>query len=172
MKRNNSDHPLLFKMVMLAAGLLTGFLSARIFFTVVSVNSSSMEPSIQNGDTAVIYNFGKAEKGNITAMENPSDKESLLLLRIIAVENDTVEIKNRIIYINDSRFVPPWPVIRTSTTELPMKFCSRDNMAPVRLGRNEVFLIGDNFDKSFDSRIFGKVNTGNLKGKVIYRHKF
>ncbi len=172
MKKNKTDHPLLFKVVMLAAGLLAGFICARLFFTVMTAGAQSMEPAIMKGEKILISKFASAGKGDITAIENPSDDGALLLLRIIAGENDTVEIRNRIIYINDARFNPSWQIKKTDSSELPMKFCNRDNMPPVRLGRNEVFLLGDNFDNSYDSRMFGKTSTRALKGKVIWKHKF
>lgn len=168
MKRNKIDHPLLFKIVMLAAGLILGFFCARIFFTVMTVNTKSMEPSVKNGSTVLLSVFASVKPGDIAAIQNPAESGRLLLLRVLASENDIVEIRNRVIYINDSRFEPPWKTVKNDIAALPMKFCYRDNMPPVRLERNELFLIGDSFDESYDSRTFGKIKAGSVAGKAVY----
>lgn len=168
MKKNKIDHPLFFKAVMLAAGLLLGFFCARIFFTVMSVNTRSMEPSVREGSTVLLSVFSSVRPGDIVAIENPAEGGRLLLLRVIAAENDTIEIRNRVIYINDARFEPPWKTGKSDTAALPMKFCYRDNMPPVRLDRKELFLMGDSFDDSYDSRTFGKIKSGAVTGKAVY----
>ena len=171
MKKTNIDHPLLFKVVMLAAGLVLGFLCARIFFTVMTVNTGSMEPSVQQGSTVMLSVHSSVKPGDIVAIDNPAQSGRLLLLRIVASENDTVEIRNRVIYINDSKFEPSWKTRKNDIAALPMKFCYRDNMPPVRLGRNEIFLMGDSYDDSYDSRSFGKIKTGSVSGKAVYIFK-
>ena len=168
MKKNKIDHPLLFKVVMLAAGLVLGFFFARIFFTVMTVNTKSMEPSVQEGSTVLLSLFASVKPGDIVAIENPADRGKLLLLRVIAAENDTVEIRNRVIYINDSKCEPAWKTVKNDITSLPMKFCYRDNMPPVRLDRKEFFLMGDSYDDSYDSRTFGKIKAGSVAGKAVY----
>ena len=168
MKKNKIDHPLLFKAVMLVAGLFLGFFCARVFFTVMTVNTKSMEPSVQEGSTVLLSDFSSVKRGDIVAVENPAERGKLLLLRIIAAESDTVEIRNRVIYINDSKFEPPWKIKKGDITALPMKFCYRDNMPPMRLGRNEFFLMSDSFDDGYDSRTFGKIKSGSIAGKAVY----
>ena len=168
MKKNKIEHPLFFKAVMLCAGLILGFFCARIFFTVMTVNTKAMEPSVKQGGTVLLSVFSSVKPGDITAIENPAQGGRLLLLRVIASENDTIEIRNRVIYINDSKFEPPWKIRKSEITGLPMKFCYRDNMPPLRLGRKEYFLLGDSFDDSYDSRAFGKVRAGSIKGKAVY----
>ena len=168
MKKNRIDHPLLFKIVMLAAGLVAGFICARMFFTIITVNSKSMEPNVMDGSTVVLSVVSSVKAGDIVAIDNPAEGGRLLLLRIIAAENDTVEIRNRVIYINDRKFEPAWNIRKNDVAALPMKFCYRDNMPPVRLDRKEFFLIGDNFDDSYDSRTFGKIRSGSISGKAVY----
>lgn len=168
MKKNKIEHPLLFKIVMLAAGLVAGFICARVFFTIMTVNSKSMEPNVREGSTVLLSVMSQVKPGDIVAVENPAEGGRLLLLRIIAAENDTVEIRNRVIYINDRKFEPAWRIKKDDITALPMKFCYRDNMPPVRLERKEFFLIGDSYDDSYDSRMFGKIRSGSISGKVAY----
>lgn len=39
---------------------------------------------------------------------------------------------------------------------------------PTTLGKNKYFLLGDNRDKSVDSRYYGPVDKKNIKGKLIF----
>jgi signal peptidase I len=45
--------------------------------------------------------------------------------------------------------------------------CGTANLEPVQVGENEVFLIGDNRAMSFDSRMFGPIDRGLIRGKAM-----
>jgi signal peptidase I len=168
-KNNNADHPVLFKIIMLAGGLITGFITVKIFFLLMTVNTDSMLPALKTGDKIVISRMAGIKKGDIIAYENPAEEGKLLLSRILASEYDTVEIRNKTVFVNDKSIDPIPGVSRNDKINYPMKFCFRDNMPPVKLERNEFFVLGDNFDRSFDSRFLGKITKSSIAGKVIYK---
>jgi len=168
-KNNNSDHPVLFKIVMLAAGLLLGFICIRFFFLLMDVNTDSMNPSFKKGDKLIINKISALMKGDVIAFDSPSEDGRILISRIIASEYETVEIRNKIVFINDKKTDIISDETRDEKIIYPMKFCYRDNMPPVKLERNEYFVLGDNFDKSFDSRSFGKILKSSVIGKIVYK---
>jgi signal peptidase I len=43
----------------------------------------------------------------------------------------------------------------------------RDNYGPIVIPENKYFVIGDNYDESFDSRFFGFVSKDEIIGKAI-----
>jgi len=133
------------------------------------IKSDSMNPTFKPGDKIVISKMSGVKKGDIAAIESPTERNNILILRVIASEYETVEIRNKEIFINDNRI----DIIADSTRDTriiyPMKFCYRDNMPPLQLDRNEYFVLGDNFDKSYDSRTFGKIQKDTIIGKVIYK---
>ncbi len=170
MKKNNyADHPLLFKVIMFAAGLIAGFIIMKIFFLLMSVRTDSMNPALKSGDKIVIGKMSGLKKGDIVAFHSPAEEGKILLSRIIATEYDTVEIRNKSVYVNDKILETDYRTLRDDNTVFPMKFCYRDNMPPVKLARNEFFVLGDNFDKSFDSRNFSRITKSAIIGKVIYK---
>lgn len=170
MKKNiNRDYPLLLKIVMLAAGLLTGFITVKLMVLPMDINTDSMNPTYKKGDKIIISKVSKIKNGDVIAFDSPEEEGKILISRILASEYETVEIRNKIVYVNDKKT----DVISGETLDekiiYPMKFCNRDNMPPVKMERNEFFVLGDNFDKSFDSRSFGKISRDAVIGKVIFK---
>jgi len=159
----------MYKIVMLSAGLLLGLILARLFFFIMKVDTDSMNPNLKTGDWILVSRFSSAGKGDIVAVESPSDEGKLILSRIIASEFETVEIRNRIVYINDTAASFSWNTLKEGSAIYPMKFTYRDNMPPVKLGKDEFFLLGDNFNSSYDSRTIGSVPERLIEGRIIYK---
>jgi signal peptidase I len=133
------------------------------------IKSDSMNPTFKAGDKIVINKISDINKNDIVAIESPVERDNILILRIIASEHETVEIRNKEVFVDDKRIDIIADSTRDKNTIYPMKFCYRDNMPPLQLDRNEYFVLGDNFDKSYDSRIFGKIQKDIIIGKVIYK---
>jgi len=170
LKKNiNSDQPVLFKIVMLAAGLLIGFICVKFFFLLMDINTDSMNPTLKTGDKIIISKTSGTRKGDIVAFDSPAEEGKILISRVIASEYETVEIRNKVVFVNDKKTDIISDTTRDERVIYPMKFCYRDNMPPVRMERNEFFVLGDNFDRSFDSRSFGKISKSSIIGRVIYK---
>lgn len=159
----------MYKLVMLSAGLILGLILARLFFFIMTVNTDSMNPNLKTGDRILVNRSASIKKGDMVAVESPVEPGKLILSRVIASEFQTVEIRNRIVYINDSVAEFSWNTLKEDSPIYPMKFTFRDNMPPVKLGKGEYFLLGDNFNSSYDSRTFGAVNGRLIEGRIIYR---
>ncbi|MBI5327206.1 MAG: signal peptidase I [Deltaproteobacteria bacterium] len=89
--------------------------------------------------------------------------------RVVAVEGDTVEVKDKQVYVNgkpleNNRGVNIDPTVYPRETEV------RDNFGPYIVPRESVFAMGDNRDRSFDSRYWGSVKLEEIKGRafIIY----
>jgi len=169
LKKNiNNDYPVLLKIVMLAAGLLIGFICIKLLFLLMSVNTESMNPTLKTGNKILINKISRINKGDIIAFKSPAEEDKILISRVIASEYETVEIRNKIVFINDVKSDVISDTTRDEKQIYPMKFCYRDNMPPIKLGRNEFFVLGDNFDRSFDSRSFGRLQKNSVIGKIVY----
>jgi len=154
---------------MLAAGLLIGFICVKFFFLLMYINTDSMNPTLKKGDKIFINKISGISKGDIVAFNSPAEDGRLLISRIIASEYETVEIRNKIVFVNDKKMDITTDATRDEKIIYPMKFCYRDNMPPVKIERNQYFVLGDNFDRSFDSRSFGKISKDAIIGKVVYK---
>lgn len=51
---------------------------------------------------------------------------------------------------------------------LPSRCFRADIMAPITVPANAWFVIGDNFDRAFDSRYFGPVTNDHVAGVLLF----
>jgi signal peptidase I len=88
------------------------------------IPSGSMEPTLLIGDhllvnrlsyvvkipiiDSVIYTLGKAKRGEIVVFRYPEDRSKDFIKRVIATEGDTIEIRDKIIYINGKKSLDGW----------------------------------------------------------------
>lgn len=94
-------------------------------------------------------------------------KTRYLVKRIIGLPNETIEIKDKIVYINGEMLNETWANISSDNRILDKDVSSRDNFGPHIIGYNEYFVLSDNRDYGYDSRDFGNVPFANIEGKII-----
>ncbi|TKZ35534.1 signal peptidase I [Brachyspira catarrhinii] len=96
-------------------------------------------------------------------------KKRYLIKRIIGLPNETIEIREKKVYINGSLLEESWANINNDLRILNSDISGRDNFGPYIVGYNEYFVLSDNRDYGYDSRDFGSVNFSFINGKVINR---
>ncbi|MDH3889660.1 MAG: signal peptidase I [candidate division Zixibacteria bacterium] len=152
------------------------------------IPSSSMEDTLLVGDFLVcnqfIYGarlpfveyrfpaFREPEPGDIVVFLFPEDSTTRYIKRCIAVGGDTVEVRNKQLYVNGRRFPDPddskfVDTLRTGQRRIQP---SRDNYGPRVVPDNSFFMMGDNRDKSSDSRYWGPVSKDLVVGKAMMIH--
>ena len=93
--------------------------------------------------------------------------------RVIGLPGDKLQVINKKVFINDQEFKIPQAIFKDSTQHeefIPADQAPRDNYGPVVVPPHCYFCMGDNRDRSFDSRFWGFVNLDAIKGKatIIY----
>ena len=78
-------------------------------------------------------------------------------------QGDTVEIRDKKVYINGKRLIEPYAV---HLDRWNMGF-PRDEYGPVKVPPGSLFVLGDNRDSSEDSRYWGYVPQKNIIGEVF-----
>jgi len=161
-----------------------------IFIQAYKIPSGSMEPTLLIGDHLlvnrlsyvvkvpyfdnVIYTLGKPKRGDIIVFRYPENVKVDYIKRVIATEGDTIEIKNKVIYINGVKMTDSWghydnqpPEPRNPFIEKTFGRHVKDNFGPYTVPKDAVFAMGDNRDNSADSRFWGPVRKEHLVGKAL-----
>jgi signal peptidase I len=106
------------------------------------------------------------KRGEVIVFKYPEDPKKDFIKRVIAIGEDTVEIRSKKIYINNQPMQDPYGIHRDSII-LPQEISPRDNFGPVQVPPNSFFVMGDNRDSSYDSRFWGFVDSKAVEGKAL-----
>lgn len=141
------------------AGLLIVFFRAFIFQNYI-VEGNSMLETLHPGERVIVsrlsYIAGEPQRGDIIVFEYPLDPSRDFVKRIIGMPGETISIRNNQVFI-DSRPLPP---------ETYLQYSIMGALAPMTLGANEYFVMGDNRPGSSDSRTWGPLNKRFIIGKA------
>jgi len=178
-----------------------------IFVEAYVIPTSSMEKTLLVGDALLVNRFvygikipipftGKQipfipgrnpSRGEIVVFKFPYENRDFVK-RCIAIEGDTVELKNKRLYVNgkswnesytwhqDTRMFPggdldsvlyqkKWQEAELADIIGPYV---RDNFGPVVVPAGHIFVMGDNRDNSADSRFWGPLHKKYLKGRPLF----
>jgi signal peptidase I len=148
------------------------------------IPSESMLPTIEVNDRVMVnklaYRWGEPQRGDVVVFRDPRQEEveeSLpeavirsvleavgirtrgdedLIKRVVGLPGETIEVRENQVVVNGTPL---------QETYLPQVFMPDE--PPVTVGPDEVFVMGDNRDASFDSRRFGPIPLDDLVGEAF-----
>ncbi len=108
-------------------------------------------------------------RGDIIVFKYPEKPRRDFIKRCIGLPGDTLEIKDKVLYINGEPQNENYVTCRDIRI-LPRELSVRDNFGPITVPPDNFFMMGDNRDFSADSRFWGFLPRKLIKGKawVIY----
>ncbi len=131
------------------------------------IPSGAMIPTLLIGDhilvNKLIYKTSEPKRGDIIVYPYPEDPSREFVKRLVAVEGDVIEIREKRLYINGKEQSEPYKI----NTDPVNSRDQRDNFSPVTVPPGKLFFMGDNRDQSYDSRFYGFVPKNTIKGKVM-----
>lgn len=146
------------------------------------IPSGSMKPTLQIGDHILVSKFnygvrlplirsmlipvGKPKRGDIVVFIYPEDPSKDFIKRLIGLPGDIIEIRNKNILLNGL----PWSDghgVYVDNLIIPGSVQPRDNVGPVTVPEDSIFVMGDNRDESYDSRFWGFVPMKDVLGKAL-----
>jgi len=146
------------------------------------IPSGSMKNTLLIGDHILVNKFiygvknplnGKTwipikepERRDIVVFKYPINPEQDYIKRVIGVEGDTIEIKDKKVYVNGEPQEEDYTIFLDKRV-LPGSLQPRDNMGPITVPENSLFVMGDNRDNSYDSRFWKFVDLKAVKGKAF-----
>ncbi|MDD3471971.1 MAG: signal peptidase I [Syntrophaceae bacterium] len=166
----------------LVVAIILAILIRALFVQAFKIPSGSMEPTLLIGDHILVNKlvYGvrvpftnkrwpaifKPERGDVIVFVYPEDRTKDFIKRVVAVGGDTVEIKNKRLFVNGKE--APMPQARFySNVAMPGDISPRDNLPPTKIPDDFLFVLGDNRDFSHDSRFWGFVPLEDVKGKAF-----
>lgn len=199
------------------SAVLLAFIIMAFVLQAFKIPSGSMQPTLLIGDHLFVNKFvygtqipftlakawhlKKVKRFDVvvflcppSALSEEERKKAIkkdFIKRAIGLPGDTVEIRNKVVYINGERLQDSHAYFVDSSTYYPKphlwesdqeyqrswergEFASpylpigsvRDNFGPVKVPENHFLVLGDNRDCSFDSRFWGPLPEKYLKGKA------
>jgi signal peptidase I len=106
------------------------------------------------------------QQGDVIVFKYPLDLRRDFIKRCIAVPGQTVEIRNKVVYVDGVPLDEPY-ILHTDARVFPKEISPRDNMDPIYVPQGYVFMMGDNRDNSHDSRFWGPLDANLIKGKAL-----
>lgn len=155
------------------------------------IPTGSMEPTLLVGDFLLVNKFAYTEsvlpieqdllprrdlqRYDIVVFKYPRELNKDFVKRIIALEGETVEIKDKQVYVNESPIPEEYKVHNDSQVYSKAGYYQydgviRDNFPPLTVPPGHCFVMGDNRDNSQDSRYWGCLPLHLIKGRpwIIY----
>jgi len=180
------------------------FLFLRTFLVQTFViTSGSMEDTLLVGDMLVVNRaaigtrvpgtslripgYSAPERGDVLVFDPPHEETLKLIKRLIGMPGDTVEMRNRTLYVNGERQEEPY--VRHSSspdqTDPWMEWQrdhlldgadreayapTRDTWGPLVIPEDRYFTLGDNREQSLDSRYWGLLEGWRLEGRAVFKY--
>lgn len=131
--------------------------------------------------------WDEPSRGEIVVFRPRHDPETDVVKRLVGVPGDTLEMRERVLYVNgearDEAYVRHEAPVERNETHRWMRWQysallpsveaedynpSRDDWGPVVVPEDGYFVMGDNRERSLDSRFWGFLEEWRIKGKVSF----
>lgn len=160
---------------------------ARVFvFQAFKIPTGSMIDNLLVGDHIIVnkfvygahgtrlgvFPFRSIHRSDIIVFRYPGDPETDFVKRVVGMPGDTVAIRDKKVFIDGKLLPEPYavhedPQVYPLQPALPEPYRSRDQFGPFTVPPEHYFVMGDNRDRSNDSRYWGTVPRSLIKGKAL-----
>lgn len=168
--------------------VVLGILGRIFLFEIAQINTYDMVPNIMPGDTFLVLTRGKLGPGEVAMCKDPDNPDLMIVARIMGVPGSTFAMENNQLIINgkhiDHSFDGPNLLYEDNTGgEHTEQFISvalekvagrvyhvaimnraGDNSFDETEVESGFFLVGDNRNRSRDSRNFGEIPINDCIG--------
>jgi signal peptidase I len=122
-----------------------------------------MYPTLVAGEYVLFnrltYSRGNPKRGDVVLVRGILEGDRAIIKRVAGIPGDTLQLERGMVMVNG---LPAEDVPSPGETELT----ESQESGPWELGDDDYFLLGDARDMSTDSRSFGPVPRGAIKGRA------
>src|SRR5712692_1683661 len=144
--------------------LIIAFVLAQLIMVSVAqafqVEQYSMEPTLLPHDRVLVdkfsYRLRQPHRGDVIVLRYPLNPQRNYIKRIVALPNDTLEVKSGALYVNGQRVSEPY-----------LNGTPQGTYGPFMVPADSVFVMGDNRNNSEDSRAFGALKKEFIVGQAL-----
>ncbi len=154
----------------------------------MSVPTPSMEPTILVGDRILVDKFTirngyvpglplvpsyTVQRQDIIVCKAPREPEILLVKRVVGIPGDTLEIRDKVVYINAQPLDEPYkqhsdPNVYPAGDSNPLfGNMKRDNYKAITIPPDSYFVMGDTRDESLDISVWGFLPKDHIVGRPL-----
>src|SRR5512145_1827153 len=146
------------------------------------IPSGSMIPTLEIGDHILVNKlayglrmpflerylaqYATPKRGDVVVFIYPEDRSKDFIKRVVAVGGDTVELRNKKVFINGKQIEDPHAHFAGYDPQAG-GVGSGDDYRPKTVPQNHIFVMGDNRYRSYDSRFWGFVDLNEVRGKAF-----
>lgn len=152
--------------------ILIVFTINKWFFKPVEVVGVSMYPTLKNGErgfsSLIALKTEELRRFDIVVVN--TEQHGLIVKRLIALPNETIEINDNVLYINNQEIEQDFlnQEYKASYQQSTSQLFDRD-FGPITLNDNQYFVMGDNRPYSLDSRsAMGPFHASDIISKDIF----
>lgn len=169
----------------IAIAILLALVIRTYLVQAFKIPSGSMEDTLAIGDHLLVNKFIYGTKipfvdtqiltlrdprrGDVIVFEYPEDPSKDFIKRVVGVPGDVVEGKDKKVYVNGKLYENPHEVHKEKDI-IPKEMNPRDTFGPVTVPANSYFMMGDNRDRSYDSRFWNFVRRDQIKGLAFIKY--
>ncbi|ACM21630.1 signal peptidase I [Geotalea daltonii FRC-32] len=149
------------------------------------IPSGSMEDTLAIGDHILVSKFiygtqipftstrllkiRDPRRGDVIVFEYPEDPSKDFIKRVIGTPGDTIQVIDKKVYVNGKLYENPHEVHKEKDV-IPKEQNPRDNTDLITVPTNAYFVMGDNRDRSYDSRFWKFVRNDQIKGLAFIKY--
>jgi signal peptidase I len=165
----------------LALAVLLALVIRTCIVQAFKIPSGSMLPTLEVGDHILVnkavygvrlplagmrlFGFATPQRGDVVVFVYPVDPSKDFIKRVVGVSGDVIQIRDKRVYINGEVWNDPRAYFADGSAI--GRGHPRDSYGPVTVPAGHIFVLGDNRDRSYDSRFWGFVDLSDVKGKAF-----
>jgi signal peptidase I len=169
----------------IAIAIILALIIRTFLVQAFKIPSGSMEDTLAIGDHLLVSKFIYGTKipltdkrvltlrdprrGDVIVFEYPEDTSKDFIKRVIGTPGDVVEGKDKKVFVNGKPYENPHEIHKEKEI-IPKEMNPRDSFGPITVPENSFFVMGDNRDRSYDSRFWKFVRRDQIKGLAFIKY--